>query len=588
MANNLNQNISNREKLEQLQKAKEAQERAEAERRKKEEEERLAEKRRQDEERAAQKKRQAEIVERAKREEKARQQQAKEYERKIDQLLARHKNSQAWLYEANQLEREVRNSSASVLVSKSSLVLLTSRSELTRLHLRKKERRKDSSKKVFKAIGIGLLILLGLALLVGAFFLLGTVLFLSILGGLIAVGGIIGAIVAYVRAPSYTQDTVKKVIGIILWVLLNAAAAALAVYTYFVRDAVLLFKIAFGLVAAVAVVNVVVAICHRGRYRDRGIRNTGILLALACAVGAYFMYSSGRLLGGDLLRADDGFVYTEVNGAYYLHGCDGSVTELVLSELSEEIAGISSGALKGNTTLTSVVLDVPTLTIGANAFADCSALTEVTVIGGDHTIGDGAFKNCKKLQSVRFEGGSYQFEGSGVFSGCDRLTDIYMIGGSYTSAQMLTKPLSGLGNVAVHHDNAEIGMALTGVKELTLVVYPGTYNIFAIEPDVLVFAEGFDFDSWTDERSASEIGPLAPKIYLPSTVTQLPDRMFGSDSESYDVYYRGSRDQWESISIPGLDGWIFGSNSNYSRELTRMHYDSTCRYWQTNDTEVEN
>ena len=70
--------------------------------------------------------------------------------------------------------------------------------------------------------------------------------------------------------------------------------------------------------------------------------------------------------------------------------------------------------------------------------------------------------------------------------------------------------------------------------------------------------------------------------------TEVPDGIFGSNSSASDVYYQGSADMWSYVSIPGLDGWIFGSNSNYSRDFTRMHYNSTCRHWGTSSQGTEN
>ncbi len=380
----------------------------------------------------------------------------------------------------------------------------------------------------------------------------------------------------------------KNIFLLILGSLVSIIAGGMALYAYATLEMVTLFKLAFALEIVATIVLIVILAKPFANRQDLGIKGFKaimILWIIVNIVAGGLMIGSGRLGIDSIVQDDNGIVYAEVKDNFYLYDCSNSDTTLVVSELSQEIAGIGKKAFKSNSVLTSVIVDVPTLKIDKNAFQGCTALTTVKFVGGDYTLEKGAFQKCKNLTSVIFENGNYNFKGANIFDGCSHLTDIYMNGGNYKGAP-LVKLLAGVGKVAVHHNNAEIDVKLTGADELTLVVYPETNTIFKIKPDVLVFANGYDFGTWIDGNNGS-IKPFAPKIYLPYTITNVPDGIFGSDSTSYNVYYQGSEWMWEDVNIPGLDGWIFGSNSNYSRDFTKMHFGADCKYWETNNSELE-
>lgn len=382
------------------------------------------------------------------------------------------------------------------------------------------------------------------------------------------------------------KASAKAVALTFLVLLLCLPLGAMALYSFFTFEAFSLFKLAFWLLLPAIVIALIISVKHFSNDNGGFHKTVCTLLTVASILIAFFMLTSGRL-GIDNVITADGFTYVQKDGEYKIHSYEGTATELVLSALPEEITGIEQDAFKGNKTLQTLVADVATLVIGKGAFADCTSLTTVRFAEGDFILADDVFQGCTRLTGVTFNGGDYTFSGSDIFDGCTRLTDIYMHEGSYKTDALFYNLLSGLGKIAVHHDNADIDVSLGGANELTLVVYPNTTTMYKIEPDVLVFKDGYDFNGWS-KGNTSSITPFAPKIYLPASITEVPDGIFGSNSSASDVYYQGSADMWSYVSIPGLDGWIFGSNSNYSRDFTRMHYNSTCRHWGTSSQGTEN
>lgn len=384
---------------------------------------------------------------------------------------------------------------------------------------------------------------------------------------------------------SARKETLKKILCMIPVVLFSIIALAFALYAHLGSESGTLFKVAFAVDLVAMVVAIVVARHHIKEDNDTALKVICVLLAIVNAGVAIFMLSTGKLKTRDLYY-DGGYVYEMVDGEYYLYDIPDDVKDLVISELSEDVVGISNGLLKEKRSLETIVFDVQLMNIEKKAFAGARSLESVTFLDGDYTIGANAFKACKKLEKVSFTGGSYTLAGDGIFAKCNLLKDIYCINGSFDSRKV-ARPLAGLDKINVHHDNSYFTTALKGAKELTLVVYNGTDSIYKIKPDVIVFAEGFDFSgSFTREVSDYNRKPFAPVMYFPTSVTSIPD-IFGINSKKYDMFYQGSASEWGYVYIEGDEGGFLGGifnvvNDNYHNNYITMHYNSNCKVWADN------
>ncbi len=373
----------------------------------------------------------------------------------------------------------------------------------------------------------------------------------------------------------------RKTVGLAALVIcISLMLIALTVYALLTREATGLFKFSL-VVEIIATVGMVIVFGCCVETVDDAVTGICLLLAAVHLALSIVMVTRGRFKIDEVVTLDDGFVYDVIDGEYYLYDCGNKVSDIVVSKLSHPIAGFSDG-LKGNKSITSVTIDVPEFTVRKNAFAKCINLTKVVFDDGDYTIHGRAFHKCAKLERVEFGGGNYTFKGSRFFAGCDRLKNIYMMDGIFSTQNKLARFLAGLKSVAVHMNDSTIEVNLRGAKDLTLVLYDGATSIGKAKPDVLVLQEGFDFETWVDARNSGDIKPIAPVIYIPMSVTNIPDRFFGSNSASATVYYQGDSGSWSSVYVEGTDGWIFGSNSNYARDFIVFHYNADCKYWETN------
>ncbi len=161
----------------------------------------------------------------------------------------------------------------------------------------------------------------------------------------------------------------------------------------------------------------------------------------------------------------DGYIFYNDNGSYYLLGYKGTATELILPDtVNGKTYEIYKYAFEDCSSLTSVTIGSGVTEIGAYAFSGCNSLEEMTIpfvgatkdgtdntdfgylFGGSNynvpaslkmvTITGGeiksfAFKNCDSLTSVTIGNGVTSI-GNDVFYPCDSLTSV-TIGNGVTS-----------------------------------------------------------------------------------------------------------------------------------------------------------
>ena len=98
-------------------------------------------------------------------------------------------------------------------------------------------------------------------------------------------------------------------------------------------------------------------------------------------------------------------------------------TGLTSVTIPEGVTSIGSSAFAGCTGLTSVTIPEGVTSIGNSAFFGCSGLTSVTIPEGVTSIGKEAFHNCSGLTSVTIPEGVTSI-GESAFYGCSGLTSV--------------------------------------------------------------------------------------------------------------------------------------------------------------------
>ena len=166
------------------------------------------------------------------------------------------------------------------------------------------------------------------------------------------------------------------------------------------------------------------------------------------------------------------------------------------------------------------ILGKPVIFIGESAFSGCTNLTSINIPDSVTSISDSAFQECYSLTSVAIPN-SVTFIGYGVFFGCFNLTSVAIPD-----------------NVTSISDSA-----FAGCSSLTSIVIPDSVT------------------SISDSAFAGCSSLIS--ITIPDSVTFIGDDAFYRCNNLTDVYYSGTQEQWNNISL--------GSGNDYLESAT-IHF----------------
>ncbi len=267
-------------------------------------------------------------------------------------------------------------------------------------------------------------------------------------------------------------------------------------------------------------------------------------------------------------------------------------SSLTSVSIPDSVTSIDGSTFSNCSSLTSVMIPNSVTSVGGYAFRGCSSLTSVTIPDSVTSIGYDAFKDCSNLTSVSIPD-SVTSIGSSAFCDCSSLTSV-TIPDSVTSIDGWTfRNCSSLTNVTIPDSVTSIGNeAFWGCSSLESVTIPdsvtslGEYAFYGCSsltsvtiPDSVTSIGGWAFDfcdslkSVTIPDSVMSIGECTfngcsslTSVTIPDSVTSIGKWAFSSCDSLKDVYYAGSEEEWNKISI---------GDYNSSLKNATIHYNST-------------
>ena len=230
--------------------------------------------------------------------------------------------------------------------------------------------------------------------------------------------------------------------------------------------------------------------------------------------------------------------------------CDTSASgELVIPSSIEgyPVTSIGNDAFRECTRLTSVTIPDSVTSIGEGAFYYCYGLTSVTIPDSVTSIGNCAFYNCDGLTSVTIPD-SVTSIGDHAFVNCGRLTSV-IIGNSVTS----------IGDYA-----------FCACEALTSVTIPD--SVTSIGSGAFYYCTGLT--SVTIPDSVTSIGRGAfyycaglTSVTIPDSVTSIGYKAFYICSSLTDIYYAGTEDKWNAITIDEYNECLTNANIHYNSAI---------------------
>ena len=209
--------------------------------------------------------------------------------------------------------------------------------------------------------------------------------------------------------------------------------------------------------------------------------------------------------------------------------------------LPDSVTFIGNDAFYDCRNLTSVVLPDSVTSIGEDAFAYCNSLTSIIIPEGVTSID---FYECTNLTSVALPDSVTSIG----FYGCTNLTSISIPDGVTTINRDTFGHCSNLTSISIPENVTSIGeRAFAECISLTSIALPD--GIISVEHSTFVYCSGLT------------------SIILPESLVSIGNWAFEDCSALTSVYYKGTKAEWDEISI--------GSTNEALQSATIYYYSET-------------
>ena len=220
-------------------------------------------------------------------------------------------------------------------------------------------------------------------------------------------------------------------------------------------------------------------------------------------------------------------------------------------------SSIDGDAFRDCNGITSVTIGNSVVSIGERAFSGCSSLTSITIPDSVTSIGNYAFFNCSSLTNIGVDANNQNYKSvdGNVYSKDGKTLVLYAVGKADTTFTIPDSVTSiggrafygcdSLASVTIGNSVTSIGdYAFTGCDSLASIIIPDS-------------VESISFAAFSNCISLTS-------VTIPDSATSIGNYAFFNCSSLTNVYYTGTQEQWEVISIGSSNTSLTNANICYN------------------------
>lgn len=241
--------------------------------------------------------------------------------------------------------------------------------------------------------------------------------------------------------------------------------------------------------------------------------------------------------------------------------------EVKTAVLKPGVTSIGFAAFNACTNLTNITIPESVTSIGAMAFGNCTALKSVVLPAGITKIDDYTFSGCTELEDITLPVGVTSI-GKNAFNGCKNLTSI-MLPENVTSIGELAFARCGLTYITIPEGVTRIEPSAFWNSSLTNITLPKSVTSIGTS----AFENCNDLVSITLPENVTCIERAAfldceglTNITLSAGVTKIEVNAFLGCKQLADVYYDGTKEQWNGIDIGKNNESLINATIHYQDE----------------------
>ena len=281
------------------------------------------------------------------------------------------------------------------------------------------------------------------------------------------------------------------------------------------------------------------------------------------------------------LHSDTDFVYAVTGGNIYfdkstgtITDCDDTVTAVDIPPEIDGVAvtGIGSNAFENCTGLTSMDIPDSVTSIKSSAFYGCSSLTNITIPESVTSLSPiSTFRNCSSLTSITIPDGVTEI-GYQMFQGCSSLTNVTLPDSLTGLGYFTFKGCSSLTSITIPDSVTDFGgETFLGCSSLTSITIPdgvtyirdGVFNGCSSLTSITIPDGVTGIDKWAFCNCSN-----LTSVTIPDSVTIIWDTAFFGCNALSDVYYSGTKTQWEKIEIRSENEPLTSATIHFAEALS--------------------